>query len=83
MSQAGGGTTGKRWWEYPQPVFWGGYDSLVCYLQVFASYFARILVVCDASHPTGLSAVVVLPQFHEVAVFFHCWCLLEVRMERV
>lgn len=38
-----------------------GYDSLVCYLQVFASYFVRILAVCDASHPMGVSAMVILP----------------------
>lgn len=31
----------------------------------------------------GVSAMVIVLEFHKIAVSFHCWCLLEVRMERM
>lgn len=49
----------------------------MCCLQDFVSHSVMIFIVCDASYPMGVSAMVILPDFHEVGVTFHCGCLLE------
>lgn len=81
VSQSGS-YRGEMVWMRVSTAWPLAYVSSVCYFQVFASYF-MIFTVCDAFHPMGLSARVILPAFHEINMPFHCRYLLEVRVERM